>query len=153
MIDNNSGRRTKRFMVLSLLFLCSVLILPGTLTAQTPPSTAIIMVEIQCKPGMADQYREAFNKEILPAIREAIQKGDAFTNFTFFEAPLPAQETDFIMFFEVKSFASLDAWRIPPHYVVLLRRLGPERFESLAKEMGSMEKTVHVSMFRSYRVQ
>jgi len=41
-----------------------------------------VMVEIQCKPGTAEAWREAFVKEILPSIREAIRKGDAFTNFT-----------------------------------------------------------------------
>jgi hypothetical protein len=41
-------------MVLCLLFLFSVLILPGTLAAQTAPSAAVIVVEIQCHPGMAN---------------------------------------------------------------------------------------------------
>jgi len=69
-------------MVLFLLFLCSVLILPGIVAAQTPPSTGVIMVEIQCKPGTADQWREAFEKDVVPAIREAIQKGDVFASFS-----------------------------------------------------------------------
>jgi hypothetical protein len=153
MIDNKSGSSSNRFMVLCLLFLCPVLILPGTLAAQTPPSTAVIMVEIQCKPGTADQWREAFEKDIVPAIREAIQKGDAFTNFFYLEAPVPAQDIDFVLLFEAKSFGSLDTRRIPPHYEVLLRRLGPERFAALMKEMGNWEKTVRVSILRSYKVQ
>lgn len=153
MIDNNSNLSCNRFMVLRLLFLCSVLILPGTLAAQTPPSTAVVMVEIQRKPGTADQWREAFEKDILPAIREAIQKGDVFTDFTYQEAPVPAQDVDFVLLFEAKSFASLDVRRAPPHYQVLLRRLGPERFATLMKETGALEKTVHVSILRSYKVQ
>lgn len=154
MIQNKSGSGSNRFMVLWLLFLYSVLILPGTLAAQTPPrSNAVIMVEIQCKPGTADQWREAFEKDVVPAIREAIQKGDAFTNFSLLEAPLPAQDVDFILLFELKSFSALDARRIPPHYEVLLRRVGQERFAALMKEMGDWEKTVRVTILRSYKVQ
>jgi len=154
MMNNKSGSSSRnRVMVLCLFLLCSVMILPGTLPAQAPASTAVIMVEIQCKPGMADQWREAFEKDIVPAIREAIQKGDAFTNFSYLEAPVPGQDIDFVLLFEAKSFGSLDTRRIPPHYEVLLRRLGPERFAALMKEMGNLEKTVRVSILRSYRVQ
>jgi len=153
MINNKTDSRRIRFIVPCLLFLSFVLILPGTLVAQAPPSTAVVMVEIQCKPGMAEQYREALEKDIFPAIREAIQKGDVFTNFTYLEAPVPAQDMDFVLIFEAKSFGSLDTRRIPPHYEVLLRRLGPERFAALMKEMGNCEKTVRVSILRSYKVQ
>jgi hypothetical protein len=153
MIDKKSASRSNPFTVPCLLFLCSILILPGTLATQAAPSTAVVMVEIQCKPGMAEQYREALEKDIFPAIREAIQKGDVFTNFTYLEAPVPAQDIDFVLIFEAKSFGSLDTRRIPPHYDVLLRRLGPERFAALMKEMGNYEKTVHVSILRSYKVQ
>jgi hypothetical protein len=76
-----------------------------------------------------------------------------FTNFTYLEAPVPAQDMDFVLIFEAKSFGSLDTRRIPPHYEVLLRRLGPERFAALMKEMGNCEKTVRVSILRSYKVQ
>src|ERR1700730_17474063 len=41
-------------------------------------------------------WRESFEKDTLPAIREAIQKGDAFTNLTYLEAPLPVQDVDFV---------------------------------------------------------
>ncbi len=153
MIDDKFDSARRRIIALCVFLLCCVLILPRTLAAQTPASTAVIMVEIQCKPGTADLWREAFTKEIVPSIREAIQKGDAFTNFTYFEAPLPAQDIDFILLFEMKSFASLDARRTPPHYEALFRRLGPERAESVVKEMGNWEKTVRVSILRSYKVQ
>lgn len=153
MIDTAPGSGCNRFMVLCLLFLCSILILPGPLDAQSPPSTAVIMVEIQCKPGTADDWREAFERDVVPAIREAIEKGDAFTKFSYLEAPVPAQEIDFVLLFELKSFATLDRRRIPPHYELLLRRLGPERFAVLMKEMGNWEKSVRVSILRSYKVQ
>lgn len=153
MIDNKPGGISNQFMVLWLFFLYSVLIFPGRLTAQTSPSSPVVMVEIQCNPGTADQWQEAFEKEEIPAIREAVQKGDAFTSFTYFEAPLPAQQVDFILLFELKSFGSLDVRRIPPHWEALLRRLGPERYAAYEKEMGSFEKTVRVSIFRSYKVR
>lgn len=156
MIDDKFGLNSNRIIALCLLFLCAVLILSHTLTAQTsqaPEASAVIMVEIQCKPGTADLWRESFEKETLPAIREAIQKGDAFTNFTYLEAPLPVQDIDFVLLFELKSFASLDTRRLPPHYEVLLRRLGPERFAALEKETGNWEKTVRVSVMRSYKVK
>jgi hypothetical protein len=147
--------------VLSLLVFCS-LFLPKAITAQTPADVertirqmatlndaAVIMVEIQCKPGSAEAWREAFVKEILPSIREAIRKGDVFTNFTYFEAPLPAQDFDFVLLFELKSFSSLDTRRIPPHYEVLFQRLGPERGEAFLKEMGGWEEKVTVRILRA----
>jgi len=156
MVDDKFGINSKRIMAHCLFFLCAVLILSPRLTAQTsqaPASSAVIMVEIQCKPGTADRWRESFEKEILPAIREAIQKGDVFTNFTYLEAPLPVQDIDFVLLFELKSFASLDTRRLPPHYEVLVRRLGPERLAALEKETGNLEKSVRVSVMRSYKVK
>ena len=140
------------FAVLSLLVFCSLVFLPKTLAAQTTPSSATVMVEIQCKPGTAEAWREAFVKEILPSIREAIRKGDAFTNFTYFEVPLPAQDLDFVLLFELKSFSSLDTRRIPPHYEALFQRLGPERGEALLKEMGGWEEKVTVRILRANKV-
>lgn len=140
------------FAVLNLLLFCSLVFLPKTLAAQNTPSSATVMVEIQCKQGTAEAWREAFVKEILPSIREAIRKGDAFTNFTYFEAPLPAQDLDFVLLFELKSFSSLDTRRIPPHYEVLFQRLGPERGEALLKEMGGWEQKVTVRILRANKV-
>ncbi len=131
---------------------CSLVFVPKRLAAQDASSSATIMVEIQCKPGTADAWREAFVKEIVPSIREAIRKGDAFTNFTFFEAPLPAQDLDFVLLFELKSFSSLDTRRIPPHYQVLFQRLGPERGEALLKEMGGWEQKVTVRILQANKV-
>ena len=153
MIHNKSGRSNPWFMILGLPFLCSFLLLPGRLMAQAPASNAVIMVQIQCNPGTADQWREAFEKEEVPVIREIVKKGDTFTSFAYFEAPLPAQDVDFILLFELKSFGSLDVRRIPPHWEGLIRRLGPERFAAYEKEMGTYEKTVRVSILRSYKVQ
>ena len=122
-MTKNKPSGSDRFLVPCLLFLCFVLILPATLAAQTTPSTAVVMVEIQCKRGMAEQYREALEKQIFPAIREAIQKGDVFTNFTYLEAPVPAQDIDFVLIFEAKSFGSLDTRRIPPRLITTPKAL------------------------------
>src|SRR5260370_24594735 len=124
----------------SLFVFCSLVFLPKTLAAQTTTSSEMVMVEMQCKPGTAEAWREVFVKEILPSIREAIRKGEAFTNFTYFEAPLPAQDLDFVLLFELKSFSSLDTRRIPPHYEVLFQRLGPDRGEALLREMGDWQE-------------
>lgn len=140
------------FAVISLLLVCSLVFVPKRLAAQDTSSFATIMVEIQCKPGTADAWRDAFVKEIVPSIREAIRKGDAFTNFTYFEAPLPGQDLDFVLLFELKSFSSLDTRRIPPHYQVLFQRLGPERGEALLKEMGGWEQKVTVRILRANKV-
>jgi len=152
MMNSQSGYRSGRLM-LCLLCLSSLLIFPATLAAQAPSPAAVIMVQIQCNPGTADQWRQAFEKEEVPVIREIVRKGDTFTNFTYFEAPLPAQDVDFILVFELKSFASLDVRQIPPHWEGLMRRLGPERYAAYEKEMGTYEKTVRVSILRSYKVQ
>ena len=153
MIRNKSGRLNNRIAAFCLSFLCLALSLPAKLKAQTPPSSAVILVQIQCHPGTADQWREAFEKQEVPVIREIVKRGDTFTSFTYFEAPLPAQGVDFILIFELKSFAALDVRQIPPHWEGLLRRLGPERFAAYEKQMGTYEKTVRVNVLRSYKVQ
>jgi len=147
----NIGRH--RFSVALLLLFCLIPLLPNRLCAQTPPSSAAVMVEIHCQRGTADQWREEFTKEVLPAIREAVQKGDVYTGFTFLEAPLPYQDVDFILIYEAKSFASLDTRRFAPHYEIMFRRLGAERFAALSKEMGEWEEKVTVRILRSYKLQ
>jgi hypothetical protein len=140
-------------VALCLLSVCSALATPGRLTAQTPQSSAVVMVEIQCKPGTADKWLEEFETNEVPAIREAIKKGDTYSGFTYFEAPLVAQDVDFVLVFEAKSFASLDVRRIPPHIELLLQHLGPERFEALQKQTGEWEQKVTVRILRAYKVQ
>lgn len=143
----------RRILTLCLSTVCSISALAGRLAAQAPPSNPVILVQIQCNPGMADQWREAFEKQEVPVIREIVRKSDVFTNFTYFEAPIPSQEVDFILLFELKTFGLLDVRQIPPHWEELLHRLGPEGFAAYEKEVGSYEKVVRVSILRSYRVQ
>jgi hypothetical protein len=144
-------------LALCLFSICSVLVLRVRVAAQTPtpipPSTAVVMVEIQCNPGTEYKWLEGFEKNEVPILRELVQKGDTYKSFTYFEAPLPAQEVDFILLFELKSFSDLDVRQMAPHQAGLLRRLGPEGFSAYMKEAGSYEKTVKVSILRSYKVQ
>ena len=158
MIRDKSGIHRNRFLAIGVFFLCAVLIFSGRkLTAQTPtqtaPSTAVVMVQIQCNPGTADAFLETFEKNEVPIIREAVRKGDVFTGFTYFESPLVAQDVDFVLLFELKSFGSFDVRRLPPHWEGLIRQLGPEGYTDYMKKMGTYEKTVRVSIFRSYKVQ
>jgi hypothetical protein len=153
MIAENSDINPNWFRALCLFSLCAVLMLPMTLNAQAPPSTALVMVQIQCNPGTADAFREAFEKEEVPILREAVRKGDVFTGFTYFESPLVAQDVDFVLLFELKSFGTFDLRRLPPHWEGLIRRMGPEGYTAYMKQMGTYEKTVKVSIFRSYKVQ
>jgi len=137
-----------------LIVICSLSTLASRANAQTrPASSPAVMVEIQCQPGTSEQWREAFEKEEVPVIREIIQKGDVYTGFSYFEAPLPAQNTDFLLLFEIKSFALLDTRRPFPHWEALLRRMGPERYQAYEKQVGGWEKNVHVTILRSFKVQ
>jgi hypothetical protein len=138
-----------RVLTCGLVFFCAV-----RLAAETPPpSTAVVMVEIQCQPGTSDRWRDAFEKEEVPVIRELVRKGDLYTAFTYFEAPVPAQNTDFVLLFEIRSFGLLDTRRPFPHLEGLFRRMGPARFEAYEKQAGEWEKTVRVTMLRSFKVQ
>jgi|SRR5579864_91876 len=157
MIRDKSGINRNRFRAFCLLSFCFALILSGTLIAQTPAQPAqsvpVVMVQIQCNPGTADAFLEAFEKEEVPILREAVRKGDVFTGFTYFESPLVAQDVDFVLLFELKSFGTFDLRRLPPHWEGLIRRMGPEGYAAYMKQMGTYEKTVKVSIFRSYKVK
>ena len=108
-----------------------------------------LIVEIKCKPGTADLWQAEFQKEIKPAIDEAIAKGDGFTKFTYVEAALPFQQFDFLLVYESKSFAGLDVKRPFPHYLALYHRVGSERAKQILGEMGSWEAEVHVTIGRT----
>jgi len=71
-MKKQTGGSAKKFAALCLLFFCSVVIPPEPIQAQTGTSSAAILVEIRYKPGTSEQWRDAFVKEILPSIREAI---------------------------------------------------------------------------------
>jgi hypothetical protein len=109
-----------------------------------------LIVEVKCKPGMAAQWQADFDKEIAPAIDEVVAKGEGFDKFFYLEAALPGQNFDFLLVFEAKSFAGLDAKRPFPHYLALYRRAGPEHAKQVLDEMASWEADVHVSLGRTH---
>jgi hypothetical protein len=123
----------------------------GAAAQSAPPAgtaaTPALMVQIKCKPGTADLWQAEFEKEIVPAIQEAIAKGDGFTKFTYYESVLPSQ-VDFILVYEAKSFGGLDVKRPFPHYAALYRRVGPARAAQILSEMGSWEADAKVTLVR-----
>jgi hypothetical protein len=108
-----------------------------------------LIVEVKCKPGTADLWAADFQKEMQPAINDAIAKGDSYTRFRFVEAALPGQHFDFILIYESKSFAGLDVKRPFPQNLALYRRVGAERAKQILTEMMSWEEDVHISLGRT----
>src|SRR5580658_300185 len=147
----------RQVRALCLLTICSFLVLQVRVNAQTPtqtpPSTAVVMVEIQCNPGTEYKWLEGFEKNEVPILRELVQKGDTYKSFTYFEAPLPAQEVDFILLFELKSFSGLDVRQMAPHQAGLLRSLGPEGFSAYMKKWGGKEKQEMEGILEPKKVQ
>ena len=136
-----------------LLLLCSFSLLTPALSGQAPASSPAIMVQVRCKGGTAELWLEAFEKEILPSIQEAISKGDGITRFSYFEAALPGQAFDFVLLFEVKTLGSLDTKRPFPHYVALFRRVGQARGLEILTQMTGWEQDVKVTIGRTHNGQ
>jgi len=116
--------------------------------AQSAPA---LIVEVKCRPGMAELWQADFDKEIAPAIDEAIARKEGFDSFHYVEAALPGQNFDFLLVFEAKSFVGLDTKRPFPHYAALYRRIGPDRAKQVLSEMASFEQDVHVSLGRTHQ--
>lgn len=106
-----------------------------------------IMVQVKCKPGTADLWLAALEKDIVPAVKDAIAKGDGFTRFTYLDAALP-QQYDFTLIYESTSFSGLDTRRPFPHYAALYRRVGPARAQEILSEMTSWEADAKVTIVR-----
>ena len=153
MIHKKSNVIYTRFTGFVLLFLFAVLFLAAALPAQSPAPAPAIMVLIRCKSGMAELYQAELEKEIVPSIQEAINKGDGITKFSYFEAALPGQPVDFVLLFEVKTLASQDTKRPFPHYVAQFRRVGATRGEQILTEMTGWEQDVKVTIVRSHNGQ
>jgi len=141
------------YIRLALLCIPVALFLAEALPAQSSASSPAIMVQIRCKPGTAELWLAEFEKEILPAIQEAISKNDGITRFSYFEAALPAQQFDFVLLFEVKTLGSLDTKRPFPHYAALFRRVGAAHGEQILNEMGVWEQDVKVTIVHSHNGQ
>jgi len=112
-----------------------------------------ILVQIRCKPGTADLWREDFEQHIRPAIDEAIARGDGYTSFQFLQPALPGQGFDFALLYTGKTYAALDQPRIPPQYLVLLEREGPLRTMATVREMSAWEDQVTVSLVHLSRTR
>jgi len=147
MIRNAWFRRAGRMLALVWLLMPVPAAPPAEAADTAVAPLPAIMVQVRCKPGTADLWLAEFEKEILPAIREAIAAGDGFTGFTYTDAALP-QAYDFVLIYEAKSFAGLDKRRPFPHYAALYRRVGPERAGQILHQMGSWEDDVKVTIVR-----
>lgn len=143
-------------------WLTLVLVITGTLaglpavthSAPTPHLTEpAILVQIRCKPGTADLWREDFEQHIRPAIEELISRGDGYTSFEFLQPALPGQGFDFALLYTGKTYAALDQPRIPPQYLVLLDREGTVRTLATVREMGAWEDQVTVSLVHLTRTR
>jgi hypothetical protein len=156
------AERWKGFATDATASLTLVLIVVGTLIAlpavthsassqhRTEPA---ILVQIRCKPGTADLWRDDFEQHIRPAIEEAISHDDGFTDFQFLQAALPGQGFDFALLYSGKTYASLDQPRIPPQYVAMMQREGAMRTLATAREMGTWEDHVTVSLVHLSRTR
>ena len=154
MANTQSNGMHKRYPGVMLLFLAFLFFFAADLSAQAPASSSpAIMVQIRCKGGTAELWLAEFEKEILPSIQEAINKGDGITKFSYFEAALPGQPFDFVLLFQLKTLGSLDAKRPFPHYVALFRRVGAARGEQVLSEMTGWEQDVKVTIVRSHNGQ
>jgi hypothetical protein len=136
-------------------WLILTLVLTGTLAGSPRITRSVptphvaepaILVEIRCKPGTAELWREDFEQHLRPAIEEAVGQPGSYTSFQFLEAALPGQGFDFALLYTGTSFAGLDQPRIFPQYVALINREGPVRALATAREMGQWEDHVTVSL-------
>jgi len=143
-------------------WLTLVLVITGTLaglpavthSAPTPHLTEpAILVQIRCKPGTADLWREDFEQHIRPAIEESISRGDGYTSFEFLQPALPGQGFDFALLYTGKTYAALDQPRIPPQYLALLDREGTVRTLATVREMAAWEDQVTVSLVHLTRTR
>ena len=147
------ANRTPRWILLPLVVAGTLAGLPALTRAvasahETEPA---ILVQIRCKPGTADLWRDDFDQHIRPAIEEAVARGDTFTSFQFLQPALPWQGVDFILLYTGKTFAGLDQPRPFPQYVALFEREGAVRTIAAAREMASWEDQVSVTLMHLSR--
>jgi len=157
MLHRKSSGSCHRYARLVLLPFCFVCLLPAILSAQSagpsPSPAPTLIVQIRCKPGTADRWQDAFEKEILPSIQEVIKSDAGITKFTYLEAVLPAAPFDFVLIFQVKTLGALDVKRPWPHYVALARRVGAARAARIVAEMAGCEEDVKVTVMRTFEIK
>lgn len=121
---------------------------PAPSSAQTDALPGV-MVQITVTPGSRTPWREDFESYILPAIQEALQRGE-YLGFAFHETVVVGQPYDFVLVLHAPTFAFLDERRTPPHYAALYRRLGSEEAAQVIERMSARESQVVVTLTRSY---
>ena len=120
------------------------------LTTAKPEPVPTVIVQIKFKAGAASAWKEAFEKHLVPAIEEAIEKKDEITGFAYSESLTPGQPYDFMFLLQARSFAFFDRPRPYPHYRALFRRLGAEQAQKVLAEMDNGEAAVAVTLVRWY---
>lgn len=134
---------------LPLLILC-FLLADANLPAQSDAAPSLV-IQIKFQPGCSRQWINDFETHIAPAIQESIEKKDVITDFAYFENVVIGQPYDFLLILQSQSFSFFDERRPYPHYQALYRRLGQEQGRKIISEMASCEKSVYVTLMRSYR--
>ena len=156
------GERLRRFANVVPRWAIVLLVLIGTLagfpaiTRSVPPAHVTepaILVQIRCKPGTAELWRDDFEQHLRPAIEEAVGRSDGYTGFQFLEPALPGQGFDFALLYTGTSFAGLDQPRIFPQYIALVDREGALRAIATAREMGQWEDHITVSLLHLSRTK
>lgn len=115
-----------------------------------PSAIPAVVAKIEFQPGRRTQWIDAFERYIVPAIREAIEAGDEILDVAYFESIVPGQDYDFLLVFRAKSFGFYDRRRAFPHYEALFRRVGVEEGRRILSEMSEWEASVSVTLLRSY---
>lgn len=144
-----------------LLLLIAFGVMPAAVGAQSDPAVQreqagpvpAVLAKIKVDPEHRNQWMEAFERHIAPAILEAIESGDEIVDVSYFEAIVPGQEHDFLLVFRAKSFEFYDRRRVFPHYKALFRRLGVEEGRRIIAEMSEWETSVSVTLVRSYALK
>ena len=147
--------RTPRWITLAVIVLGTLAGVPR-LTRAVPPAhqtQPAILVQIRCKPGAAERWKELFDQQIRPAIEEVVARGDTLSGFQFLQPALPAQGFNFILLYTGKTFAALDQPRPLPQYVALFEREGPLRTMAAVQEMASLEDQVTVTLVHLSRTR
>jgi hypothetical protein len=145
---SNVANRFFKISICFVLFL-AVFFVSSDLLAQSEPGS-VVVVQIKFKPGSSGKWKSVFESNIVPAIREAIEKKDWITNFCYFENVVAGQAFDFILILQSSSFSFFDERRPYPHYQVLFRRLGRENGGQIVKEMSDLEESVSITIMRSF---
>lgn len=115
----------------------------------TIPSPTVL-IQIKFTPGTASTWEKAFREDMVPSLREAIDRGDQVTGFQYYEPIAPRQVYDFLLVLEVKTFAFFDEPREYPHYQALFRHLDQPRAQQVVDVMKSCEATVTITLLQGY---